>query len=86
MEDVSQMKYVRCTRDDYLHFPGNYEQWLFNPLWKIRPSILFVEGKGMRFMTLKDHNNCSISLLLHPSRQPNHIYYLTSIQIRFAMP
>ena len=67
------MKYVRYTRDDYLRFSGKYEQWLFNPLWKITPSISFVEGKGMQFMTCKDHNNGSISLFIHPPRQPNHI-------------
>ena len=73
IEDVSQMKYARYARDDYLRFSGNYEEWLFNPLWKVTPSISFVEGKGMKFMTCKDHNNGSISLFLHPPRQPNHI-------------
>ena len=68
IEDVSQMKYVRYTRDNYLRFSGNYKQWLFNPLWKIRPSISFVEGKDMQFMTFKDLDNGSISLFLHPPR------------------
>ena len=73
IEDVPQMKYVRYTRDDCLRFLGNYEQWLFNPLWKITPSFSFVEGKSMPFMTCKNHNNGLISLFIHPLRRPNHV-------------
>ena len=35
---------------------GDCNQWLLNPLWKIAPSIAFVEGKGVQFITNKDHN------------------------------
>ena len=73
MEDITQIKYVRYTRDDFLRFSGNYEQWLFNSLWNIRLSISFDVGKGMKFMTCKDHNNNSISLFIHSPRQPNYI-------------
>jgi hypothetical protein len=39
-------KRVISIREDYIRDGGDEDMWLFNPNWKISPSIAFVKGKG----------------------------------------
>ena len=73
IHDISVMKYIQHSRDDFIRWSGVYDVWLLNPNWAITPSICFVRGKGMQVMVCKDHNSGSRHLYLHPIRQPEHI-------------
>ena len=43
---TKQLELVNHTRDDYIRFDHEYDQWILNPDWKILPSIAFVKGVG----------------------------------------
>ena len=73
IHNTDVMKYVKYCRDDYIRFDDDYGCWLFNSKWKVKPSICYVDGRGMAFMVCKDHNNGCSQAYVHPPRQPNHI-------------
>ena len=40
------MSKVYSARDDFIRFNNSYDHLLYNPRWKIRPTIIFIKGKG----------------------------------------
>ena len=73
IHDISVMKYIRHSRDDFVRWSGVYDCWLLNPNWAVTPSFNFIKGKGMQVMVCKDHNSGHPHLCIHPIRQPGHI-------------
>ena len=43
------------ARDDYIRFSDEYECWLFNPSWQIKPSIA-ITSEGAFILTCQDHD------------------------------
>ena len=60
--------FVQSARDDYIRFNNEYECWLLNPKWKVKPSISFLDGKGPCIMTCRDHDKGTKKLMVHPCR------------------
>jgi hypothetical protein len=73
MNESKNMINVISARDDYIRFDDDYDKWLLNPDWEVRPSISFVPGKGPVVLTCRDHMNGTKKLMIHPPRQPSHI-------------
>ena len=74
IENIDRMKFVNYCRDDYIRFDGSYDCWLLNKDdWTVKPSICYVEGKGMQFMVCKEHHQGNCLVYIHPLRQPHHI-------------
>ena len=74
IENIDHMKFVNYCRDDYIRFDGNYDCWLLNKDdWTVKPSVCYVEGKGMQFMVCKEHHQGNRLVYIHPLRQPHHI-------------
>ena len=67
-------KFVESSRDDFIRFCNKYDNWLFNPNWKIKPSIAFVKGKGPMILTCRNHDCGTEKIYLHPPSQPNCQY------------
>ena len=74
-------KFVVSAREDYLNEERNDVCWLFNPKWKILPSISHIPGKGPCVLTCKDHNGGTKKFMIHtvqwqhnlPSKQPDQL-------------
>ena len=64
---------VLHARDDYVRFDNEYDVWLLNSQWKIKPSITFINGIGPQIMCCRDHHGGCKKMFLHCPRQPNHI-------------
>lgn len=71
---VDKMNTVRSARDDFVRESNDYDFWVFNPNWKILPTIIFVKDKGPCVCTSWNHNDGSLKDFIHLPRQPsNHI-------------
>jgi hypothetical protein len=64
---------LTSARDDFIRMDMDYENWLFNPAWKVMPSVAFVDNKGPVFLSCLDHKNGSEKMMIHTCRLPNHI-------------
>ena len=71
--DNEKVKFVQSARDDYIRFKNNYECWLLNPKWRIKPSLIIDPEKGVLVLTCRHHNSGTTKLMLHVPRQPHHI-------------
>ena len=69
----SNIDFVQSTKNDYIRFDNEYECWLLNSNWKVKPSIAFVDGKYPCIMTCHDHDKVIKKLMVYPCRQPHHI-------------
>ena len=72
ISDPTNMKYASTVRDDFIREKNDYDVWLYNPKWKVRPSIIFTED-GPMVMTCRNHNGGTDKLFIHIPRQPKHI-------------
>ena len=63
---------VISARDDYIQ-NHTHREWLFNPKWKVKPSIVFSTTQGPRVLTCRDHHNGTTRFMIHPLQQPFHI-------------
>ena len=63
-----KFKFVVSARDDFVRDNDEYDRLLFNPEWKVSPSIAIVNGKGPCSLTCHDHD--------HGSKHHNNIIYL----------
>ena len=68
----SQTLLVKIGRDNYVCFDENYGMWIFNPKWKIIPSIAFVKNIVPLIMTGRNHNGGTPKLIFHTFRKPYH--------------
>ena len=73
MNKPDQVSYINSARDDFIRFDDDYDCWLLNPKWKVRPTILIDPEKGASVLSCRDHNGGSQKLMLHLPRQPHHI-------------
>ncbi len=60
-------KYVESVRDDFIRDDEEYDNWLLNPFWKVRPTIAFQHGVPM-ILTCEDHHGGTTKLFIHPPR------------------
>ena len=60
------------SRDDYVRFSKDYEYWLFNPQWQIKPSVAMC-SEGVYILTCRDHDKGTKKNMIHLPRQPLHI-------------
>ena len=67
------VRLISSACDDYIRFNDDYECWLLNPEWKVRPIIFICSEKGASVLTCRDHNKGTSKLMLHPPRRPHHI-------------
>ena len=65
-------KFLTSSRDDYVRDIGNeeYDSLLFNPEWKVLPSLAFIDGKGPCVLTCRKHDGGCKHHYIHPPRQP----------------
>ena len=64
---------VVSARDDFLLPSSEVDYWLFNPEWKVLPSIAFLEGKGPVVLTCKAHDGGTKLSMLHPCRWQHNL-------------
>jgi hypothetical protein len=75
------LKTIVSIREDYIRDDSDEDSWIFNPNWKILPSITFVKGKGPLVLTCKEHNGGTKQSMVHPchwqhnlpSRRPDQL-------------
>ena len=73
LSDSDQMKTVEWARDDFFREDDDdYDCWLLNDTWKVRPSVSFINGLP-KFLTCRNHGNGTKKMFLHPPRRPDHI-------------
>ena len=61
-------------RDDYIRDEDDDEDMLlFNPLWKIMPSLAFVDGKGPVILTCVEHTGGTTKMYIHPCRWKHNL-------------
>ena len=73
IEPYNKFNFVISARDDYVREEGDEDLLLFNPKWKVQPSIAFIEGKGPCVLSCRDHDFGNKFFMIHPCRQPKHI-------------
>lgn len=57
--DVEKIELVDSARDDYIRDSiDEYDEWLHNDSWKVRPTIVFSDGTPV-ILSCKDHNGGS---------------------------
>ena len=64
---------VESCRDDFLLRDSEYEKWLFNPDWKVLPSVTIGDNTGPMVCTCRSHSGGTKDLYIHPPRQKDHI-------------
>ena len=84
IEKPAAFKYIISARDDYLRAEGDEDQWLFNPNWKVQPSIAFVDGCP-RVLTCNNHNKGSNLFMIHPCRWKHNLPTERSDQLCHAV-
>ena len=70
MNNSKAFKYIEYSRDDYIRREGDYDEWILNPKWKIRPSISFKNNTPF-ILTCHDHDKGTKLCMIHPCRQPS---------------
>ena len=64
---------IESARTDYLRENvSSYEDLLFNPNWKVLPSIIFNEDEAPMIIAFRQHNGGTVKKYIHPPRQPYH--------------
>ena len=65
---------MKSIREDYICGEDKEDELLlFNPDWKISPSIAFVEGKGPVILTCYDHNGGTKKLMIHTCKWKHNL-------------
>ena len=70
MNKCQAFKYVKWVRDDYIRFPWEYDCWLLNNEWCVRPSIAFDDGIPY-VLSCREHDKGNKLMMIHPPRQPS---------------
>ena len=39
---INEFRFIESSQDNYIGNDGEEDEWLFNPKWKIKPSIICV--------------------------------------------
>ena len=73
INNVNKMKFVRSVRDDFVRNKGDYDVWLYNPEWGVKPSIVLTSEAGPVIMSCRNHNGGTSSHFIHTARLPGHI-------------
>ena len=73
---------VESSRNDFLR--EEHATWLFNPKWRVTPSIAFVNNEPV-FLTCKSHDNGTKKLHVHCCRWENNLSSLLSDQLCHAV-
>ena len=68
----SDIHLITSAREDFVRHANDYEYWLLNPSWRVKPSIAIC-SEGVFVLTCRDHNGGNDKYMLHPPRQPFHI-------------
>ena len=64
-------KFCEFAREDYIRDEDDeYDNWLLNPVWKVRPTIAFNKRGIPMILTCDDHNNGTKTYLIHAPRSP----------------
>ena len=66
-------KNVVSIREDYIREHDDEDMLLFNPEWKILPSLAFVDGKGPMILTCNEHNGGTKLFMIHPCRWQHNL-------------
>ena len=81
----SDLSFVEPSRDDYFRNSSDgYDMWLYNPEWKVFPSIAFFNGSPY-ILSCKDHNGGCKQLQVHCCRWKCNISSALSDQICHAV-
>ena len=67
------MKFIKYCRGDFIRFDNDYDYWILNKEWVVKPSLCLMDGYGMQVMVCKNHHRGSTKLYVHTLCQPNHI-------------
>jgi hypothetical protein len=82
---ASKLSKVEHARDDYFRESINeYDVWLYNPDWKVLPTIVFVKGYP-RILTCKDHDGGCNLIQVHCCRWRSNIAAPLSDQVCHAV-
>ena len=73
MNESKNMSNVISARDNFVRLDEDYDRWLLNPEWEVRPSIFFPPRKGPVVLTCRDHTDGTKKLMIHPPRQLSRI-------------
>ena len=71
--NVEKMKVVRTTRDDYIRTRFDYDRWLYNPDWEVKPSVLIDPVLDPVVISCRNHHGGTSKYFIYPPRQPGHI-------------
>ena len=63
---------VEWIREDFLRDNDDYDCWLLNTIWKVRPSLIITKF-GAKLMTCRNHHGGTPKTFIHAPRSPNHI-------------
>ena len=76
-------KNVLSAREDYiqLDIDDNDDMWLFNPKWKIKPTLAYIEDKGPCVMTYNEHNKGTKLFMIHSCRWKHNLRSARSDQL-----
>ena len=73
-KNKNKIHFIESAREDYIrNSMDSYDCRLFNPEWKIIPSIMFNNDNSPVVCTCKNHNDGTKKKYVHVPRQPNHI-------------
>ena len=69
--DIKKLKLLTSSRDDYVRDIENeqYDSLLFNPKWKVLPSLAFIDGQPA-ILSCRKHDGGCRHHYIHPPRQP----------------
>ena len=71
LTNKNSFKFCEFARDDYIRDEDEeYDNWLLNPLWKVRPTISFNKHGVPNILTCDDHENGTKTYLIHTPRSP----------------
>lgn len=76
-------KNVLSAREDYIRLDvdDDDDMWLFNPEWKIKPTIAYVEDKGPCVLTCNEHDKGTKLFMIHSCRWKHNLPSARSDQL-----
>ena len=79
-------KRVISAREDYiLEKDEGEDSWIFNPLWRVVPTIIYIEGKGPCVCTCKEHSGGNKYHMIHSCRWKHNLTAKRSDQLTQAV-
>ena len=76
-------KNVFSAREEYLRLDmdDDDDMWLFNPKWKVKPTIAYIEDKGPCILTCNEHDNGTKLFMIHSCRWKHNLPSARSDQL-----